>query len=115
MFEYLNYGALGIFGFLGIITILININSKKSPIGLYSILLMLVGLIFFSAYDEHSTALENIIDFKNKNITLKCTSGGGLYSSANTYKVSLNDGWQLDKNYFIKESFMVRVSKCERW
>jgi len=115
MFEYLNYGALGIFGFLGIITILININSKKSPIGLYSILLILVGLIFFSAYDERLTALKNINEFKNKNAILKCVSGGGLYTKADTYRVSLDDGWQVDKDYFIKESFMVRANKCEKW
>ena len=71
--------------------------------------------MFFSAYDEHSTGLENINDFKNKKATLKCVSGGGLYTSPNTYRVSLDDGWQVDKDYFIKESFMVRADKCERW
>ncbi len=115
MFEYFNYGALGVFSFLGVLATLMNINSKKSLIGFYSILLISVGLIFFSAYDEHSTAIENLNNFKKNNATLKCISGGGLYTKADTYRVSLDDGWKVDKDYFIKESFMVRANKCERW
>ena len=82
MFEYFNYGALGVFSFLGVLATLMNINSKKSLIGFYSILLISVGLIFFSAYYEYSTAIENINNFKKNNATLKCISGGGLYTKA---------------------------------
>jgi hypothetical protein len=74
-----------------------------------------IGLLFYSAYSEHSTALENINNFKNKNVVLKCMSGGGFYSSSDSYRVSLSEGWKVSKNYFVKESFMVPASKCERW
>lgn len=115
MLEYFNYGALGIFGFFLLIIFLIDSNRKKKSIGLYTVILICIGLIFYSAYDEYSTALKNINDFKNKNAALKCVSGGGLYASADTYRVSLDDEWYIDKDYFIKESFMVSANKCERW
>ena len=70
MFEFLNYGALSILGSLGVATIVIGLNSKKSPVGLYTIVLISIGLVFLSAYNEHSTVLENINDFKNKKATL---------------------------------------------
>jgi hypothetical protein len=108
MTEYFNYGALGIFGFFLLIIFLIDSSRKEKSIGLYTVILICIGLIFFDAYNQHSTALKNINDFKNKNATLKCVSGGGLYASADTYRVSLDDGWSLDKDYFNKESFMVQ-------
>jgi len=116
MFEYLNYGALGVFGFLVFIIFIVDSFSKKErATGLYILLFTCIGLIFIDAYNNHSTALKNISDFKTKNTTLKCISGRGLYTKADTYRVSLDDGWKLDKDYFIKESFMVRANKCERW
>ena len=115
MFEYLNYGALSVLSSLGVLTIVIGLNNKKTPAVLYSMILISTGLVFYNAHYEHSRVLKNINDFKNKNATLKCISGGGLYARADTYRVSLDDGWQVDKDYFIKESFMVRADKCERW
>lgn len=115
MFEYLNYGTLGFLGFIGLSAFVVNYNSKKSPVGFYTIILILSGLIFYDSYSKHSSAVQNISDFKSKKVVLKCKSGGGLYASADTYRVSLDDGWYVDKDYFIKESFMVRANKCERW
>ena len=71
-------------------------------------------LFLFDAYDTQKTTLKNISDFKN-NALLKCESGGGLYSSANTFRVSKQDGWILDNNHFIKESFVLLAQGCERW
>jgi uncharacterized membrane protein YhiD involved in acid resistance len=115
MLEYLNYGALGVLGFLLFAGLLLDSGMKKKSIGLHTLILICIGLIFFSAFHEKSTAQKNINDFKNKNATLKCMSGGGLYVSADTYRVSLDDGWQVDKNHFIKESFVIGANKCERW
>ena len=116
MFEYLNYGALSVFGLFGFILFITNLlNNKEKFTGLYLLLFILIGLVLLDAYNKHTTALKNISDFKNKNITLKCVSGGGLYTSADTYRVSINDGWRLDKDYFIKDSFMVRANNCESW
>lgn len=116
MSEYLNYGALGVLGFMTAAIFVIDYNSEEGKsIGIYILLSICLGLLLFDANDSHTTVLKNISDFKNKNATLKCTSGGGLYSSANTYRVALDDGWKVNKDYFIKESFMVRANKCERW
>ena len=116
MFEYLNYGALGALGFMIFIIFVANlVSEKKMFIGSYILLFICIGLLFLEAYDKHTTALTNISDFKNKNVALKCISGGGLYTSADTYRVSLDDGWKVDKDYFIKESLAVRANKCERW
>ena len=115
MLEYLNYGGLGVFSFMAITMIILGHSSEKAPLGSYVFLLVSVGAFLFVADYEYTTTQQNINDFKNNNATLKCMSGGGLYTSADTYRVSLNDGWSLDKNYFVKESLMVAAHKCERW
>lgn len=115
MLEYLNYGGLGAYVFIAISMIILGHMKKTIPVFSYILLLTSIGGFLYMANDEYTTAMQNIDDFKNKNATLKCMSGGGLYTSADTYKVSLNDGWTLDKNYFIKESLMVAANKCERW
>lgn len=115
MSEYLNYGALGAFTFLALAIMLLNYLNKESFIGLYTMVAICIGFILFDANSEHKTALKNISDFKHKRAVLKCVSGGGLYSLANTYRVSIDDGWSVDKDYFIKDSFMVRANKCESW
>lgn len=115
MSEYLNYGALGVFIFFAIVVFFINYASKESHIGFLIIVAICIGFILFDANSQHKTALKNVSDFKNKRAVLKCISGGGLYSSANTYKVSIDDGWSVDKDYFIKDSLMVRANKCESW
>ncbi|MDQ7067970.1 MAG: hypothetical protein Q9M40_08350 [Sulfurimonas sp.] len=56
--------------------------------------------------------MSNIASFKN-NKRLKCYSGGGFYSSANTYKVSKKDGWVLEKDYFVNKNLMIQALKCE--
>lgn len=115
MSEYLNYGALGAFTFLAIVTIFLSFASKESHIGFLIIVSICIGFILFDANSEHKTALKNISDFKHKGAVLKCISGGGLYTLANTYKVSIDDGWSVDKDYFIKDSLVVRANKCESW
>lgn len=112
MLEYLNYGALG---FIGFIIILTHIISKERPLGMYTILIILLGMSFYDANSKYSTALQNIQDFTNQNHTLKCISGGGLYSAGNSYRVSISHGWEVDKHYFIKDSLSVAASSCQRW
>lgn len=114
MFEYLNYGALGVVGFLFIIFLGVSLASKEKSFGIYFLFIFLFSLIILDANSQYNTAKSNIKEFK-KGYTLKCYSGGGLYSSANTYRVELDDGWKANKDYFTKESFMVRANKCERW
>lgn len=114
MSEYLNYPALGIGLFLAIVMIVIDFNEKKVSVGMYILLTIYFSLGFYAGYDNYANNLKNISDFKN-NAVLKCISGGGLYSSANTFKVSKEDGWEMDKEYFTKGSVMVLIYKCEEW
>jgi hypothetical protein len=37
------------------------------------------------------------------------------YLQKKLYKVSLADAWKVEKGYFTKESFMVRIEDCEKW
>ncbi|MDQ7060039.1 MAG: hypothetical protein Q9M43_02510 [Sulfurimonas sp.] len=115
MLEYLNYGALGLVGGLGFMIVLMHIFTAKAPYGLYIGILILLGLSYSEANDRYSTAIQSIDDFKNQNYILRCSSGGGLYSAGNSYRVSLKEGWLNDKHYFFKDSLSVRASSCERW
>ena len=117
MFEYMNYGGLGILLFIGIVIFTIDGIGKKKEIswGSYISIVVITGLLVFDARTKETDASNNIKDFQKKNLTLKCIVGGGLYSIPNKYRVSKSDGWSLDKEYFIKNSLMVKVSQCERW
>ena len=114
MNEYINYGALSVVIFISLALIATEFNNKKKSTTTYIILVIMISLLLFDAYDTQETTLKNISDFKN-NAILKCESGGGLYSSANTFRVSKQDGWVVDNNHFIKESFMIHAKGCERW
>jgi len=114
MSEYINYGALSVVMFISLALIAIEFNNKQKSTTTYIILSIMISLLLFDAYDTQKTTLKNISDFKN-NAILKCESGGGLYSSANTFRVSKQDGWEMDKEYFTKSSVMVLIYKCEEW
>jgi len=75
--------------------------------------LMIAILYFLYSYEKYSETKENKEFFKNEKL-LKCFSGGGLYSEANRYRVSKKNGWNLEGDYFIKDSLMIRANKCER-
>jgi len=117
MFEYMNDGGLGVLLFLAVIIAVSDSIGKDKTVswGYYIILIILSGWLLLEANSKHATALDNIDGFQNKNTILKCIVGGGLYSSANKYKVSQKDGWTLDKKYFIKDSLVIDVSRCEEW
>jgi hypothetical protein len=117
MFEYLNSSALGVIIFLTIVAILGDIAIKKKGISwfLYILIIIIYGLLFSDANEQFVTARENINNFKNSNAVLKCAIGGGLYSSLSIYRVSRDGGWSLEKDYFVKDSLMVKASRCTKW
>jgi hypothetical protein len=117
MFDYINYGGLGVMLFLAVIIAFSDSIGKDKTVswGFYIILMILVGVLLFEGNSKYTTSLDNIDKFQNKNATLKCIVGGGMYSSSNKYRVSQKDGWTLDKRYFIKDSLMVKASRCEEW
>lgn len=118
MYEYINYGGLIFLLFILLIIFLMDRTKKqkKSSWGFFYIMLMLlIGLLLFDANHKATTATDNMYSFSNRNLSLKCMVGGGLYSASNKYRVSKSDGWYLEKGYFIKDSLIIDASRCERW
>jgi len=114
MEEYLNYGALIIMTIVLVANIIIAVVAKTNGIFFSIIILGIIGYIFVDANNQFETAKSNTKVFQ-KGAVLKCHSGGGLYSGAETYRVSIKDGWEFDKEYFVKDSISIRVNKCEGW
>jgi len=117
MYEYINYGGLIFLLFILLIIFLTDRTKKqkKSSWGFYSLLMILIGLLLLDANHKATTATDNMYSFTNRNLSLKCMVGGGLYSASNKYRVSKSDGWYLEKGYFIKDSLIIDASRCERW
>lgn len=115
MFEYLNYGAFTITVFLTFLIFILEKSGKQRPHFLYFLLIIMYILIFYSAYDEHKTTNNNIKMFQYEDQTLKCSSGGGIYSSGTTHKVSKENGWIYENRYFTKESLVIEPHKCQKW
>ena len=116
MFEYMNYNILVLFGVVGVVIFFLMIDSKDKLQYLIPMIMLLIitALVFYDGYSQFSTAKKNIIEFRS-GITLKCYSGGGLYSSANTYRVSKEDGWSMERDYFINKNLMIRANKCDEF
>ena len=107
MFEYFNTAA---FIFMLVLSPLIFYKGDKL---IYFLFGFIVFGLFYTAYASYSDAKSNLHYFQKGN-TLVCFSGGGIYSSANRYRVSKEEGWQIEKNYFYKDSLMIRADKCKR-
>jgi len=110
MFEYINGGVL-FFIVILIVTYFFESKEKKSWTKTFIVVGLL--LLLYEASTQSSAAEDNARLFK-KGKALKCRSGGGLYDKADRYRVSLQDGWVLQGDSFIKESLMIRANKCER-
>ena len=119
MFEYANVGALVVLVAMGVLALVINKskkNKRSSGVGFIGyVLIMAFILLVWDSYSKYTGGKENIQSFKNGTYPLKCNSGGGVYSSPTYYRVSKNEGWSLRKNYFYKDSLMIRVDNCEEY
>lgn len=116
MSMYLNYGALTLLGIMLLIIYLVRkFEKKRGGNGYYITLWIMVIGIFLDAYYSNYRANKNIDNFLNKEQTLKCVSGRGLYNPGSTYKVAHKDGWRVSKHFFTKNSFSINASKCEAW
>ena len=84
------------------------IGSKKNGTDalLKIFVLLLIAINIFAPFDAQSTAEENIKAF-NTHVSIKCKS------NEDSYLVSLKNGWSTKKNFFIKESLMIRADRCE--
>jgi len=83
-------------------------SSKKSSAKYYwlAYVLFIAAVIFFQADSSMTQAKENIKLFRGVKV-LRCTN------DSSKYRVSKQDGWQVDGFYFIKDSLMIRADKCE--
>ena len=113
MEDYLNYNALVLMTIMLVGSISIALGTKTNDFGFSFVILVMIGFILLDANSEFETAKSNEKEFK-KGATLKCYSGGGLYSGSTTYRVSKKDGWDLDDKYFVKESVAIKINKCDK-
>jgi len=110
MFEYVDIKALI---FLGIFIAISFIGKKKENVFIKVFLWASVILVLYMGQSESNTAQENKNFFKRGKV-LECHNGGGPFNKPQRYRVSIKDGWELQKDSFIKESLMIRANKCER-
>ena len=71
------------------------------------LVLVFISLPFIDADNSQTTAKENLMRFTNGK-SLMCEG-----EDSNKYRVSSKKGWSRDKNYFTKDSLMIRADKCE--
>ena len=69
--------------------------------------LVFISLPFIAADSYQTTAKNNLMRFTNGK-SLIC---GG--QDSNKYSVSSKSGWGRDKNYFQKDSLLIRADRCE--
>lgn len=106
MFEYINVDALFV---MLLVSLVIYYTDAKY---LLVLIIILVLLEFYSAYATDRDVKNNIKGFAQSD-TLRCSSGGGLYSKSDLYSVSKKEGWILKKDYFQKESLLIRADQCK--
>ncbi len=69
--------------------------------------LVFISLSFIVADSYQTTAKNNLMRFSNGK-SLICEG-----KDSNKYSVSSKNGWSRDKNYFIKDSILIRADRCE--
>ena len=106
MYEYINIGILLISSII-IIMLLFLIIGQKSKLANMITLILLLFINFYIVYDDYATAQANIKYFQDGSI-LRCSNGFNTL-----YRVSKQNNWELDKNYFTKDSLLIRADKCE--
>jgi len=113
MLEYLNIPGFVIIFLLGLFVYLLEKFTYTKGFSFLNFLtLILFGMLFLEAYTTKNTVENNKRDFMSDK-QLKCHSGGGLYSSGQTYRVSKESGWEVQDNYFLKGDLMIRIENCK--
>lgn len=84
-------------------------QTPSAGVKLFFIFLVLffIALPFVEADIDQTTAKNNLKRFSNGGSFI-CTG-----SDSNKYSVSSKNGWSRDKNYFTKDSLMIRADRCE--
>ena len=85
-----------------------KVKKKFTISNAMKVLLVLVFLIpFVESYSLSRDAQFNMPAMK-ENKTLICEN-----ADTNKYQVSQVNGWKVEKNYFLKDSLMIRADRCE--
>ena len=114
MSEYLNYSELLIVGLFFTLYALVHMASKGKSYMFHYLFGAVFIVLIYDAYNQFSDAQVNVKQFK-RGASFKCYVGGGVYSSATSYKVSKKNGWEVENDFFIKESLAIGANKCEAW
>lgn len=109
MFEYFNSELLKIMVFAVLVLLVFEFSryrpkSLKRNMTIY--ISLIIATIFFNTYYNAHTVQSNRDAF-SKGHTLQC------YEASSNYRVSISDGWEIDKQWFVKESLMIRCDNCE--
>jgi len=109
MIEYLDKGLLImsffiLFSYIGLCVF--SEKSKNLTIGLvvlFTISLLSNIVITVSNYNQSTKSMNYFI------------AGNTIYckNKSSNYKVSKYNNWQLEKNYFVKDSLMIRANNCK--
>lgn len=111
MFEYIDFEIVKAVVFLiATLYLLLASTRRKSSVAKYYhfTALLAISSIFIIAYMSEQESIHNIRVF-NQGARLECNTNNNLY------RVSKQDAWEIERNYFIKESLMVRADKCEEF
>ncbi len=108
--EYINIGYILIFLLLIVPAMMIKVLSRKSGEGNGPVAIAIIFLCYAFVYEPVSTYRQvkhNIKYFSDGN-SLKCHSGWN-----SLYSVSKQNNWKVNKNYFLKDSLLIRADKCK--
>ena len=91
-------------------SLIASIGGRKSDVNFFMSWIFVLVIIFNIANPIYtaSCAEDNIKEF-SQGIGFTCKN-----SNDNKYRISKQDGWEVDKSYFVKESLMIRADMCER-
>ena len=107
MFEYVDIGMIFVYTLLGLLLFFIVIYEKARNAGSIFMFILWIVFMFYFIYDTNKTVNNNITQFKAGD-NLICHSGFNI-----TYSVSLKDNWKIRDHYFIKNSLMIKINRCE--
>jgi len=108
MLEFINYGVVLISLFLIASSYIMIGGVPKSYFMDPSLKLNIVFLVLLNLYLPYNSML-------NANLNKTMFSDGKdlkCLSDNSTLTVSTSKNWKLDKNYFLKDDFLIKINRC---
>jgi hypothetical protein len=108
MFEYMDKEIVVAFILLLLASLLFTFSARKTLENKKRLIITsLLPILFMIVINFISSGASSNINAVKNGVSLKC------WDADKEYRVSLKDDWEIDKNYFVKESLMIRADKCE--